>query len=76
MQTPAPPIPPCSQVCTRAVSSCTLSLIGSAVQCAAVDSDKSFFQGLKGMSAQGCLPCQRDTGGGERREEEKEKKKP
>lgn len=40
-----------STVYIKAVSNCTLSLIGSVVQCAAVDSDKSFFQSL-----QECLP--------------------
>lgn len=47
----------------KAVSNCTLSLIGSAVQCAAVDSDKSFFQ-----SPRECLPTamSEDTGGGKK----------
>lgn len=31
----------------RAVSNCTLDLIGSAVQCTAVEADKSFFQSLE-----------------------------
>lgn len=49
-----------STVYIRAVSNCTLSLIGSAVQCAAVDSDKSFFQ-----SPEECLPTalSEDIGG-------------
>lgn len=55
---PSPPLS--STVYIKAVSNCTLSLIGSAVQCAAVDSDKSFFQ-----SPEECLPTamSEDTGG-------------
>lgn len=46
-------------VCVRAVSNCTLNLIGSAVQCAAVKDDKSFFYSLEK-----CLPAEllEDTG--------------
>lgn len=45
---PAPS--PSSAVCVRAVSNCTLSLIGSGVQCTAVDADKSFFQSPAALS--------------------------
>lgn len=58
-----PPPSLLSTVYIKAVSNCTLSLIGSAVQCAAVDSDKSFFQ-----SPEECLPTamSEDTGGGKK----------
>lgn len=58
MQTrmPNPPIPPShpcllSTVYIKAVSNCTFSLIGPAVQCATVDSDRSVFQSPRTMSA-------------------------
>lgn len=59
----APPPSFSSTVYIKAVSNCTLSLIGSAVQRAAVDSDKSLFQ-----SPQECLPTamSEDTGGGKK----------
>lgn len=52
-----------STVCIKAVSNCTLSLIGSVVQCTAVDSDKSFSQ-----SPKECLPAAvSEDAGGEKR---------